>query len=212
VTSCEPGDGKSTVALNLAIVLTQLGRRVLLIDADLRRPRVHKTLRIGNDVGISSFLSGNAPLEELIQESEIPNLRVITSGPIPPNPSELLGSPGLQTLLEHFEQEDRFDHVIFDSPPVLSVTDAVILSTRADSTILVVRSGVTSREALAQSAARLRQSRARVSGAVLNAASHESGYYYGRYGRSYRYAYGAEDESAPRSRRSRKGATRRRAG
>ena len=216
VTSCEPGDGKSTVALNLAIVLTQLGRRVLLVDADLRRPRVHKSLLLGNEVGISSYLSGNAPLEDLIQESEIPNLRVISSGPIPPNPSELLGSPGLQTLLERFAAEDRFDHVIFDSPPVLSVTDAIILSTRIDSTILVVRSGVTSREALAQSAARLKQSRARVTGSVLNAVSHETGYYYGRYGygRSYRYAYGAEEgpQEGSKTRRARKGLSRRRAG
>jgi len=197
VTSCEPGDGKSTVALNLAIVLTQLGRRVLLIDADLRRPRIHKSLQLTNAVGVSSFLSGNATLDELIRESEIPNLRVITSGPIPPNPSELLGSPGLETMLDRFSGEDRFDHIILDSPPVLSVTDAIILSTRTDSTILVVRAGMTSREALAQSAARLKQSRVKVTGAVLNAVSHEAGYYYGRYGygRSYRYTYQADDEA-----------------
>jgi capsular exopolysaccharide synthesis family protein len=188
------------VALNLAIVLTQLGRRVLLVDADLRRPRMHKTLQLGNSVGVSSFLSGNATLDELIQESEIPNLRVITSGPIPPNPSELLGSPRLKTLLDRFAVEEQFDHIILDSPPVLSVTDAIILATRIDSTIVVVRSGMTSREGLAQSAARLRQSRVNVTGAVLNAVSEETGYYYGRYGR-----YRA-------SRRSKRRRSRRRAG
>ncbi|MDH3626641.1 MAG: polysaccharide biosynthesis tyrosine autokinase [Acidobacteriota bacterium] len=182
VTSSEPMDGKSTVAQNLAIVLTQLGRDVLLVDADMRRPRLHKTLETPNDVGLSSLLSGNAPLDGLIQNTAIPRLSALPSGPIPPNPSELLGSPGLQAML--VELGDRFDHVIFDAPPVLSVTDSVILSTRMDSTLVVVRSGVTSRDALAQSAARLSQSRSNTIGAVLNAVSHESNYYYGRYGRS----------------------------
>jgi capsular exopolysaccharide synthesis family protein len=205
VTSCEPGEGKSTIALNLAIVLTQFGRRVLLVDADLRRPRLHKTLGLSNATGLSSQLSGNAPLEGLLQQTEIPDLSVTTSGPIPPNPSELLGSPGLQTLIEHFG--DRFDHILFDCPPVVSVTDAIILSDRVDSTILVVRAGSTSREALAQSLARLQRSGAHVVGTVLNAVSERSGYYYGRYGlgrgrKSYADGDPGQDDTPP-TRRSR---------
>ena len=192
VTSCEPMDGKSTIAQNMAIVLSQLGRKVLLIDADLRRPRLHKTFAIRNTAGLSSLLSGNAPLDGLIQETDVPGMRIMPSGPIPPNPSELLDSPGLQAML--VELGDRFDHVIFDAPPVLSVTDAVILSGRMDSTLVVVRAGVTSRDALAHSSARLQQSRSQSIGAVLNAVSEETGYYYGRYGRSGKY-YRYEDDT-----------------
>jgi capsular exopolysaccharide synthesis family protein len=198
ITSCGPGEGKSTVALNLAIVLTQLGRRVLLVDADLRRPRLHETMRVSNKEGLSNFLSGNVTLESLVQETGVPELKIIISGPIPPNPSELLGSPRLQALLDRFQQEDQFDHIIFDSPPLLSVTDAAILSSLVDSTIIVIRSGDTSREELAQSDLKLKRSHANVIGAVLNAVSEESGYYYGRY-RRYLYArryYGSQPGSS----------------
>lgn len=200
VTSCQPGDGKSTTAMNLAIVLTQLGRRVLLVDADLRRARLHKALDVPNDVGLSSFLSGNNSVHELTQDTEIPNLRVITSGPLPPNPSELLGSPRLDALLEHFRDDDHVDHVIFDSPPLLAVTDAMILSSRLDSTVVVVRAGVTRREALTQAVDMLKKARAPVVGSILNAVSDESGYYYGgsyRYGpySGARYGYYAQEDA-----------------
>ena len=193
VTSCQPEDGKSTVALNLAIVLTQLGRKVLLVDADLRRPRIHKTLGLGNRVGLSSFLSGNSGTDALLVETEVPDLSVIVSGPIPPNPSELLGAPRLDVLLGGFLDEHRFDHLILDSPPLLSVTDAAVLASRTDSTVMVVRAGSTRREALAQSAARLGQSRANVIGTVLNAVPVGTGYGY----RSYWYHryYDGNDEA-----------------
>jgi capsular exopolysaccharide synthesis family protein len=182
VTSCEPDDGKSTVSANLSIVLTQLGRRVLLIDSDLRKPRMHRVFDLENSAGLSSVLSGNAEPEELLRETLIHRLSVVTSGPIPPNPSELLGSTGLESFLEHVEQQGGFDHIIMDSPPVVSVTDPVILAAIADATLLVVRQGKTARESLAQSVQRLRQSRARLAGAVLNAVTEESGkYYYKRY-------------------------------
>lgn len=182
VTSCEPQDGKSTVATNLAIVLTQLGKRVLLVDADLRRPRLHASFGVPNDSGLSNVLSGNAEIAEVVLTTDVPGLGLLCSGPIPPNPSELLGSPALAAMLAHVDEDLGFDHVILDTPPVASVTDPVLLSSTLDATIVVVRAGKTSREALAHSVERLKQSRARVAGTVLNAITEEMGsYYYGRY-------------------------------
>jgi len=184
VTSCEALEGKSTVATNLAIALTQLGRRVVIVDADLRRPRVHKVLSIPNDLGLSSFLSGNADAADILQDAGIPNLLAITSGPLPPNPSELLASKALDTFLEKLEALGPFDHVFFDSPPLLQMADAVLLANRMDATILVAREGRTTHQALASGAKRLRQSRARILGAVLNAVVERFGnYYYYRYHR-----------------------------
>jgi capsular exopolysaccharide synthesis family protein len=197
ITSCEALEGKSTVATNLAIALTQLGRRVVIVDADLRRPRVHKVLGIPNDQGLSSFLSGNADAAEILQESGIPNLLVVTSGPLPPNPSELLASKALGTFLEKLEAQGEFDHVFFDSPPLLQMADAVLLANRMDATILVTREGRTTHQALASGAKRLRQSHARILGAVLNAVVERFGnYYYYRYHRD-------EPGESPSVRRSR---------
>ncbi len=195
VTSCEPGDGKSTVTLNLGIVLAQMGRKVAVVDGDLRRPRVHRMLGLGNGAGLTTYLTGNAVFEEVLRESAIPNLWAVPSGPVPPNPSELLDSPRLEALLDRLDREGRFDHVLFDATPVLQVADAVILASRMDATILVVRAAVTSRTSLAQGISRLRQSKARVAGAVLNAVSEKAGYYYYRYYRSSRY-YRTEGEEA----------------
>lgn len=194
VTSCEPGDGKSTVSLNLAIVLTQMGRRVLLVDADLRRPRLHKMLALPNASGLSTVLSGNARPDDVLQETPIPNLLAVTSGPIPPNPSELLGSTGLAAFVQRVQAEGRFDHVFFDSPPALQVTDGVLLAAQMDATVVVARGGKTARESLVQGVARLRQSRGRVIGAVLNAVSEGTGYYY--YGK-YRYYHSDGENPAP---------------
>jgi capsular exopolysaccharide synthesis family protein len=195
VTSCEPQDGKSTVSVNLAIVLTQLGRRVLVVDGDLRRPRLHKVFAAPNAVGLSSLLSGNAAPEDLIQETEAPNLSFVSSGPIPPNPSELLGSPAWEGFLRRIAMERNFDHVIVDSPPLVSVTDPVILASCMDATVIVVRAGKTARESLVHSTQRLRQSRARVIGAVLNAVTESESYYY--YGRHHYYRQSEEPASQP---------------
>ncbi|MCH7780792.1 MAG: polysaccharide biosynthesis tyrosine autokinase [Acidobacteria bacterium] len=193
VTSCGPGDGKSTVALNLSTVLTQLGRRVLLIDADLRRSRIHKALGLDNKAGLSNLLSGNAHLGAIIRECRIPSLDVITGGPIPPNPSELLGSPALDALLTDPTLTDGYDHVIFDSPPATQVADAVILAAKMDSTILVVRAGGTTRDSLAATLERLRRGHAHALGTLLNAVSERTGYYY--YDR-YRYYSGSDDSES----------------
>jgi capsular exopolysaccharide synthesis family protein len=182
VTSSQPQDGKTLVSLNLAIVLTQLDREVLIVDADLRRPRVHRVLGLDNETGLSSLLSGNASLDGVLRETEIPKLYAIPAGPIPPNPSELLGSPIFAGLLDRLVREGKIDHVIVDSPPLLSVSDSLILASHLEGTILVVKAGQTARESLAEAMARLRQSRVPVIGAVLNAVSEEGHrYYYGRY-------------------------------
>jgi len=201
VTSCEPGDGKSTVALNLAIVLTQMERRVLLVDADLRRPRIQRVLGSKNEIGLSSYLSGNAAADRLIHPTEVPGLDVITSGPVPPNPSELLDSPRLSDLFDELEQRERYDHIIVDSPPALLVADGIILSTKVDATILVVRAGATRRESCVQGVARLQRARARLVGTVLNALSDRPRYYY--YRKEYRYEQDppAESMSPPKRRR-----------
>jgi capsular exopolysaccharide synthesis family protein len=192
VSSCEPNDGKSTVALNLGIVLTQSGRRVLLIDADLRRPRLHHAMGVDNVEGLSSLLTGNASLDQLIRNTVVPGLDLITSGPIPPNPSELLDSNGLKALLTSADLARRYDHVIFDSPPALSVSDAIILAARTDGMILVVRAGETSRDSLLHAAGRLRQARVRVIGTILNAVTHV--------GERYHYYYYGNDLPAARDR------------
>lgn len=192
VSSCEPNDGKSTVALNLGIVLTQSGRRILLIDADLRRPRLHHAMGVDNVEGLSSLLTGNATVDQLIRSTVVPGLDLITSGPIPPNPSELLDSNGLKALLTSADLARRYDHVIFDSPPALSVSDAIILAARTDGMILVVRAGETSRDSLSHAAGRLRQARVRVIGTILNAVTHS--------GERYNYYYYGNDLAAARDR------------
>jgi capsular exopolysaccharide synthesis family protein len=184
VTSCEPLDGKSTVITNLAIALTQLNRSVVIVDADLRRPRVHKLFGMPNDVGLSSFLSGNASADEIVRESPVPGLHVVTSGPVPPNPSELLASKALEAFMERLDAVGHFDHIFFDSPPLLQMADAVLLANRMDATILVTREGKTVHQSLASGVRRLRQSRAMILGAVLNAVVERFGnYYYYRYHR-----------------------------
>jgi len=191
VTSCLPQEGKTQTSLNLAIALAQTGRRVLLVDTDLRRPRLHAALGIVNDFGVSTYLSGNARVEDLLRETIVPNLTALTSGPIPPNPSELLGSRKFVALARDFAETERFDHLIFDSPPLLSVADPVIIAAVLDGTILVVQSGKTPRDAVIRGAGKLRHDSVKVLGAVLNSISEdEHGYYY-----HYHYRYHRDDQS-----------------
>ncbi len=168
LTSALPEDGKTSTVLNLGIVLAQLGRRVLLVDTDLRRPRLHRALAVTNRRGVSTFLSGlvDDPYE-LVVPTGIDNLDVMTSGPIPPNPSELLNSPTFARLgtelLEH-----GYDHILFDSPPVLSVSDPVIVASSVDSGILVVRAGRTPRQSVRLAIAGLGRTGRCTFGLVLN--------------------------------------------
>ena len=195
ITSALPQEGKTTTSINTAIVLAQKGTRVLLMDADLRRPSIHKTLGMGPKTGLSNVLTGNATLQQAVVRSNIlPTLFVLTAGTPPPNPAELLASSNMKDILA--ELREQYDHIVVDTPPTLSVTDAVVMSTRADSVVLVIRSGQTTKQALRRSRDLLMQVNARVSGVLLNAVDLSSPdyYYYYEYQGKYGQRYYQEDE------------------
>ncbi|MCM3771787.1 CpsD/CapB family tyrosine-protein kinase [Priestia aryabhattai] len=181
LTSTGPGEGKSTTASNLATVYAQQGLRVLLIDADLRKPTAHYTFRLENHVGLTNVLTKQSTLGQAVQGTEVPELFLLTSGPIPPNPAELLASNNMTELLK--EMKEQFDMVIFDTPPVLAVADAQILANQVDGSILVVSSGKTDKEAALKAKELLLKANAKLLGAVLNNRKMEEGsdyyYYYG---------------------------------
>jgi succinoglycan biosynthesis transport protein ExoP len=190
ITSALPREGKTTTSINTAVVLAQKGTRVLLIDADLRRPSIHKALGLGPRVGLSNVLTGGATLQQAtIRSSVLPNLYILPAGTPPPNPAELMASAQMLDLLA--ELREQYDHVIVDTPPTLSVTDAVVLSTRVDAVVLVIRSAQTTKPALRRSRDILMQVNARVAGVLLNAVDLDSADYYyyyeyqGKYGQRY---------------------------
>ena len=189
ITSPNPAEGKTTTVVNTAIALSQTGAKVLIIDADLRKPRMHKVFNDENDTGLSNFLSGNADLESVIKKTEVPNLSYIQSGPIPPNPSELIGSSLFKSMIETLSE--LFDHIIIDSPPILGFADSVILSVSVDGIILVVLGGKTPRETLQRAKEVLHQVNAKILGVVINRVDiHRSDY--GSYYYRYHYYYGRE--------------------
>jgi capsular exopolysaccharide synthesis family protein len=159
-------EGKTTTSVNLATVLAQMGKPVLLIDADLRRPRLQKVFRGKMNLGLVNYLAANIPIEDVIQDTQVPNLSLILSGPTPPNPSELLGSDRMKHLIHELRM--KFAFVIFDSPPVMAVTDSIVLAANADGVVLCVHGGQTPRDIVQRAAERLRQSNIPVLGALLN--------------------------------------------
>jgi len=182
ITSPNPAEGKTTTVINTAIALSQTGAQVLIIDADMRKPKVHKIFNHENGRGLSNFLSGHGDLESIVEESEVPNLFYIPSGPVPPNPSELLGSNLFKNMLESLEA--RFDHILLDSPPVLGFADAIILSTCVNGVILTVLGGKTPRETLQRAKEALQQTHTKILGVVINRVDirrSDYGYYYYRY-------------------------------
>jgi polysaccharide biosynthesis transport protein len=196
VTSALPQEGKTTTSINTAVVLAQKGVRVLLIDADLRRPSIHKTLGMGPHSGLSNVLTGTTTLDHAITRSVIlPNLFILTAGTPPPNPAELLASTNMRDVLA--ELSGQYDHIVIDTPPSLSVTDAVVLSPRADAVVLVIRSGQTTKQALRRSRDTLMQVNAKVVGVLLNAVDLSSPdyYYYYEYKGKYASYYRDEDSS-----------------
>jgi capsular exopolysaccharide synthesis family protein len=185
VTSALPQEGKTTISANSALVLAQRGSRVLLLDADLRRPGIDKLFGIKARGGLSTLISGVEKFEDVIVKSaEVPNLWILPAGPIPPQPAELLSSSVMKDYVSRWRSE--FDHIIIDTPPCLSVTDAVVLSPEADRVILVARAGKTSKLALRRACDLLLRVNARVMGIVLNAIDVRSGH-------GYYYTYGGPD-------------------
>lgn len=167
VTSPLPQEGKTTTSVNCAIVLAQRGSRVLLVDADLRRPGVHRAFGFDRKGGLSTVLTGSTPIESVLRTYlEVPNLSILPAGPPPPHPAELLDASKMRSLIAQWRKE--YDHVIIDTPPALSVTDPVLLSVEADSIILVIRSGKTTKDALRRAGELLWQVNARVMGIVVN--------------------------------------------
>jgi protein-tyrosine kinase len=180
VTSPGPGEGKSTTAANLAVVFAQQGKKVLLVDADLRKPTVHYTFRVENIYGLTRVLTKQVALDEAVQLCEVENLHILSSGPIPPNPAELLSSRSMKELLE--EVYSLYDIVIFDTPPVLAVADAQILSHHVDASILVVSSGKTEQEAALKAKEALTVGKSKLLGVVLNGKKRKDHHYYYYYG------------------------------
>jgi receptor protein-tyrosine kinase len=183
IASASPSEGKTTTSINIALALAEAEYNVVLVDGDLRRPRVNKHLGLLGSVGLSTVLSGGAPLDDVMQTTKFPRLTALTSGPVPPNPSELLGSLATRNLLK--ELQERFDYVIIDSAPLLAVTDGAILAAVADGVLMVVRSGKTKREQLAHAFGILNDVGATLLGAVLTmmprggSSSYNYSYYYG---------------------------------
>jgi len=178
-----------------------VGSRVLIVDTDMRRPRLHKVFGVPGTVGLSTILVGEGEIDEAVKTTEVPNLFVLPCGPTPPNPAELCQSERFKLLTD--ELAEQFDYVILDTPPIMAVTDAVILSTIVDGALIVARTGETSQAALQQSVRQLRDVGAHLLGCVLNDMDLERrGYGYARYRKSgyYRYGYGyygdSEDQAA----------------
>ena len=187
VTSANPGEGKTTVAGNLALALAQGESKVILVDCDMRRPSIHKTFKISNTYGISDLLVGNKKMESVAHKYN-DNLTIVPSGKIPPNPAEMLGSKAMTAFLE--EMKKHFDYIVLDTPPLQAVADAQILSTKVDGSLIVVRAGVTKKDAVHNAVSIINKVNGNIIGTVLNAADNSKDKYY--------YYYGDEDSRTGR--------------
>ena len=180
VTSAGPCEGKSTTLANLGVALAQSGVKVLLIDADLRRPTLHKFFRLGRGSGLSSVILGRAGLEETLQQTHLDGLRLLPAGPIPPNPSELLASQAFTAVLE--KARELADYILVDAPPVIAVADASIIAARVDGVLLVVQLGITAKPMAVRAKEQLLAAKANLLGMVLTnveaGSDYDKSYYY----------------------------------
>ena len=194
VTSSGPWEGKSTISANLASVFADQGKNVLLVDADLRKPTLQRTFGLNNSEGLTTLLtSPDKEAADVINKIEGTKLFALTSGPIPPNPSELLNSNRMTTLIKKLEQ--AFDIIIYDMPPITSVTDAQIMSTKTDGVIFVIRHGVSRKDAVHHAKELLEMVNANVLGVVFNGVDSNSYSPYDYYGYGYGYGYGYDGKS-----------------
>ncbi|RXZ83386.1 polysaccharide biosynthesis tyrosine autokinase [Paenibacillaceae bacterium] len=178
VTSSKMSEGKSTTSANIAVTYSQANKRVLLIDADLRKPTQHQVFSVSNRLGLTSALSNQHDLEEVLASTSVPNLTVLPSGPIPPNPSEMLASKRMTALLE--KTRELFDIIIVDTPPITVVTDSQIVAAKCDGVIMVIDAGSVKKEAALKAKMSLEHVKARILGVVLNNVNRKDaeGYYY----------------------------------
>jgi len=195
ITSASPSEGKSTAALTIARNFSQIGKRVLLIDSDMRKPSIHKKMGVDNAIGLSNYLAGLTEISEVVRDTEYSNMQVITTGPLPPNPAELLHDDNMLRLLAHGLQQ--YDQIIIDGPPIMGLADAPILASIVEGVVLVVSAGSTRKHAASAAVKRLHAAQARLVGALINKfeakhASYGYGYGYGYGGYSY-YSYGGSD-------------------
>ena len=180
ITSSGPGEGKSTTAANLAVVFAQLGKKVLLVDADLRKPTVHRSFGVNNLHGFTTVLTKQATLASTVLDTEEKDLFILTSGPVPPNPAELLSSKSMEQFIE--EAKEQFDYVIFDTPPLLAVADPQILANKVDGSIFVVYSGKTDIDQAKKAKDLLQNAQSKLIGVVLNHKEVKNNEYYYYYG------------------------------
>nr|MBA3403928.1 CpsD/CapB family tyrosine-protein kinase [Gemmatimonadaceae bacterium] len=183
ITSASPGEGKTTTAANLAVSFAQQGMRVLLVDCDLRRARLHKLFDLPREPGLTELILGNGDVEQLSRTTDVTGLYVMPAGQLPPNPAELLGSDATRRVLAGLAE--AYDMIIIDTPPLLAASDAAILATIADGVIVVLRAGATESAAAQQAMQQLNAVGARIVGAVLNDPDAQVP----RYGAYYRYDY-----------------------
>lgn len=196
VTSSGPGEGKSTTSANLAAVMSQGGHKTIIIDCDQRKPTIHKFFGLSNLSGLSNLLIGEISFEDAVINTGVNDLYLLTSGVRPPNPAELLSSARMRNLIDKLKEE--FEYIIIDTPPVLAVTDAQIISQYADGCLLVAASGEADREAASRAKDLLAKVDAKIIGVVLNKLDTSRKGYYGNY---YQYYYGHDGEGSKRKKK-----------